>query len=60
MNKLFVESSEFTKWVEHFLDDDSYAAFQRQLMEDPNRGAVIRGCGGLRKVRVGNPRHRRG
>lgn len=49
---IFIETPVFTKRVCELLDDDSYAAFQRQLAERPDLGAVIEGTGGLRKVRV--------
>jgi hypothetical protein len=29
-------------------------------MDDPDCGEVMRGCGGLRKVRLADPRHRKG
>src|SRR5262245_52031690 len=60
MKKVFVESSEFTAWVRKFLDDDVYAAFQQELMQEPERGAVMPGCGGLRKVRIRDTRRRKG
>jgi hypothetical protein len=60
MNTLFVESRGFTARVGRFLDDAAYAAFQQQLMEDPDRGPVMPGCGGLRKIRLADPKHRKG
>jgi hypothetical protein len=56
MHKTFVETSEFTQWVKAYLSDDSLAELQRELLDDPQVGAVIPGCGGLRKVRVTDPR----
>jgi hypothetical protein len=52
MKKLFIETIAFTRWVMDFLDDATYQSLQVQLMENPDCGAVIKGCGGLRKVRV--------
>jgi hypothetical protein len=60
MKKTFLESSNFTADVAKFLDDEAYSAFQVRLMEQPDAGAVIPGCGGLRKVRLGDPRRRKG
>ena len=48
---LFVETSEFTKHLPAHLDDDSYAALQAFLSKDPSAGNVIRGSGGIRKIR---------
>ncbi len=60
MNLLFIESRGFTDWVVEFLDDEDYAAFQQRLMADPDRGDVMPGCGGLRKIRLALPRRRTG
>ena len=48
----FVETTDFTESVaEYFVSDDAYAAFQWALIDNPIRGDVMPGCGGLRKVR---------
>lgn len=54
---IFIETPVFTKRLRELLDDDSYAAFQRQLAERPEMGAVIEGTGGIRKVRVATGGH---
>jgi hypothetical protein len=57
----FVEASVFTSSVhEYFGSDDAYATFQEFLLADPDRGNVITGCGGLRKVRWPDPRRSMG
>lgn len=48
---LFVETSEFTKHLRSHLDDDGYAALQAFLSVRPDAGDVIRGAGGIRKMR---------
>ena len=45
------ETSVFTRRVQHLLDDDNYRLLQLALLQDPERGAVIPGTGGLRKIR---------
>src|SRR4051794_28601914 len=60
MKKLFIESSGFTKRVVESLADHVYADLQNQLMENPESGDVIPGSGGLRKVRVPDPKRRKG
>lgn len=52
MEKTFIESSEFTKWVKTYLDDEDLAGMQRELLAAPEKGAVMPGCGGLRKLRI--------
>ena len=47
----FRESSLFTKDVYRYLTEDSYLALQEFLLHSPSEGDVIRGSGGLRKLR---------
>lgn len=54
---IFIETPIFTKRLRELLDDDSYAAFQRELAQRPEMGDVIEGTGGLRKVRVASSGH---
>jgi hypothetical protein len=56
----FIESSEFTDWVSKFLPDQVYSQLQQELMDDPEKGAVIPGCGGLRKFRTADPKRGKG
>ena len=51
----FVETKLFTRLVQECLTDDEYAAVQRELIADPDAGSVIRGSGGIRKLRVAAP-----
>jgi hypothetical protein len=51
----FIETRLFTKIVGDYLSDDEYAALQQALSRDPERGALIRGSGGVRKLRWGQP-----
>jgi hypothetical protein len=60
MKALFIESSEFTEWVKEYLTDEALSALQRDLMSDPEIGAVMPGCGGLRKVRIADPSRGKG
>lgn len=47
----FVESPLFNKHVHDYLTDDEYGGFQYFLAANPDVGAVVRGSGGVRKVR---------
>ena len=60
MRKTFTETGAFSARVQEFLDDDAYAALQWLLMERPDSGSVIPGCAGIRKIRIGDPRRRKG
>lgn len=48
---VIIETSIFTRQVQKLLDDETYREFQIALAERPDMGAVMRGSGGLRKVR---------
>lgn len=48
---LLIETPEFTRHLPTHLDDESYAALQAFLSGHPTVGQVIRGAGGIRKIR---------
>jgi hypothetical protein len=60
MKKTFVETAEFTEWVKAHLSDDALSELQRELLNAPDTGSVMPGCGGLRKMRVADPRRGKG
>ena len=47
----FIETPIFTKQITDLLDDSDYRRLQVALAVQPNSGDVIRGGGGLRKIR---------
>jgi len=47
----FIETSLFTRLVRQYLSDQEYGELQSHLIEYPDAGAVIRGAGGVRKLR---------
>ena len=47
----FIETPVFTKLVLDLLDDEEYRELQNVLLLDPAYGALIRGGGGIRKMR---------
>ena len=47
----FIETSLFTKLVREYLSDEGYRQLQQALITDPDSGAVIKGSGGVRKIR---------
>ena len=48
---IFIETKLFTKQVSSYLEDEEYEELQSFLMENPDSGVLIRGTGGLRKLR---------
>lgn len=49
----FVETTVFTRQIRTLLEDDDYRGLQVALALRPHGGKVIRGSGGLRKIRWG-------
>ena len=57
----FAETNVFTRQITELLSDDELGALQWLLMANPERGDLIRGSGGLRKIRcAGCGRGKRG
>ena len=47
----FIETRLFTKLVQDYLSDDDYRQVQLELIQNPGLGSVVRGTGGVRKLR---------
>ncbi|WBA83145.1 transcriptional regulator [Endozoicomonas sp. GU-1] len=48
---IFIETSRFTKLLSGYLSDDEYRVLQWHLQQKPDSGDLIRGSGGVRKIR---------
>ena len=51
----FIESKLFSRLLGDYLSDDEYALLQSALIEAPERGALVPGSGGVRKLRWAQP-----
>ena len=51
----FIETPTFTRLVQELLPDEQYHKLQVSMMEDPTSGAIIKGSGGIRKLRYALP-----
>lgn len=60
MRMTFVEAPWFTERLKSRVDDESYRAMQNELAEQPEKGKIIPGCGGLRKIRFADPARGKG
>jgi len=49
----FVETRLFTQLVAQYLSDEEYRQLQHALAANPEAGDVVRGSGGVRKLRWG-------
>ncbi len=48
---VFVESVAFDRVRALYLNDDDYGQLQQFMMQNPEAGAIVRGSGGVRKLR---------
>ena len=46
-----IETPVFTKQINRLLDEDTYKQFKEYLVCNPLKGKVIKGGGGIRKIR---------
>jgi len=57
----FIESPVYSDQIDGFLSAEDHRQLQMHLLEQPDRGDVIKGSGGLRKLRwAGSGRGKRG
>ena len=47
-----IETFAFTRQITGLLSDEDYGTFQSRLAANPGLGALIKGGGGIRKIRV--------
>lgn len=52
---VIIETPVFTRRIEALLNDSDYALLQDELVAYPERGRIIPGTGGLRKIRWSAP-----
>ena len=60
MKALFVETESFSNWIRDRMPDRTLADLQQELMQNPDAGDLMPGCGGLRKIRVADPKRGKG
>jgi hypothetical protein len=61
MPVVFVETPIFNRRVLQYMGDDDYGEMQMFLAQRPDSGSIIKGSGGLRKLRwAGSGRGKRG
>ena len=60
MKAVFVELPPFERHRTQYLDEGAFRDFQLMLLRHPEAGDTIPGTGGLRKMRFGDARRRKG
>ncbi|MBT0587941.1 type II toxin-antitoxin system RelE/ParE family toxin [Alteromonas oceanisediminis] len=48
---IFIETSLFTKILPSYLGEEDYRGLQNYLLQHPESGNIVKGSGGVRKVR---------
>ena len=48
---VFIETSIFTKYLSQYMKDEEYRLFQLYLMDNTDKGDLVKGSGGVRKIR---------
>lgn len=56
----FIELKSFTKAFDELFEDEGLRALQNLLRDEPTRGDLISGVGGLRKIRFADPKRSKG
>lgn len=56
----FTETKVFTRQFDRLTTVETLYALQDDLIENPHKGDVIKGTGGARKGRIGDPKQNRG
>ena len=49
---IFVETTRFTAQIIGLVSDETFQEFQNELAAQPDKGDMMPGCGGVRKVRM--------
>jgi mRNA-degrading endonuclease RelE of RelBE toxin-antitoxin system len=60
MKATFIELPPFERLRAEYLDDDAFRRLQQELLKNPEAGDVIKGTGGLRKIRFADERRGKG
>ena len=56
----FLEAPAFSRYREDYLDDEGFRELQQALASNPEKGDVIPGAGGIRKLRWRDSRRSKG
>lgn len=51
MTMIFIETSLFTKLLPGYLGEEDYRGLQNYLLRQPDLGDIVKGSGGVRKIR---------
>lgn len=55
MKLLFIEATRFTERIQQLRAESQLWTLEHLLCHDPEKGSMIQGTGGFRKIRIGLP-----
>lgn len=60
LNLTFIETNLFSKFRAEHISDEIFRALQNELLENPEKGDVIKGLNGVRKIRIADVQRKKG
>ena len=60
MNLTFIETSLFSKFRAEHISDETYRALQNELLKNPEKGDIVKGLNGVRKIRIADTQRNKG
>lgn len=60
LNLTFIELPPFQRFRDENLTDEEYRGFQNELLSHPEKGDLIQGLNGLRKIRLADNKRNKG
>lgn len=60
MNLTFIETSIFSKFRAEHISDEAFRALQNELLENPEKGDMVQGLHGVRKIRLADSKRNKG
>lgn len=60
MNLTFIETSLFSKFRAEYISDETYRMLQNELLENPEKGDMVQGLHGVRKIRLADNQRQKG
>ncbi|MFZ7342866.1 type II toxin-antitoxin system RelE/ParE family toxin [Avibacterium volantium] len=60
MKAVFIELPPFERYRKALMTDDEYFVLQNELLANPEKGDLIQGSGGVRKIRISDEKRNKG
>lgn len=60
MNLTFIETAMFSKFRAEHISDETFRALQNELLNNPEKGDIVKGLNGVRKIRIADIHRNKG